>query len=126
LAPGSGARRYAREEAAKAIRSADRAEAEAWSIQMEGYGGPAQPSPTNGESLHADQGKVLKPVEALSLSIRIARLRRRVFHCRKCRLISSAFDAMAHKWGLRCELAMPTATVFAVIVNPATPLARSN
>jgi hypothetical protein len=32
----------AREEAAKAIRAADRAEAEAWSIQMEGYGGPAQ------------------------------------------------------------------------------------
>jgi hypothetical protein len=36
----------AREAAQKAIREADRAEAEAWSIQMEGYGGPAQPSPT--------------------------------------------------------------------------------
>jgi hypothetical protein len=34
----------AREEATKANRTADRAEAEAWSIQMEGYGGPAQPS----------------------------------------------------------------------------------
>jgi hypothetical protein len=36
----------AREEAAKAVRAADRAEAEAWSVRMEGYGGPAQPSPT--------------------------------------------------------------------------------
>jgi hypothetical protein len=36
----------ARKAAQKAIREADRAEAEAWSIQMEGYGGPAQPSPT--------------------------------------------------------------------------------
>ena len=34
-----------REAAQKAIREADRAEAEAWSIQMEGYGGPAQPLP---------------------------------------------------------------------------------
>ena len=30
----------------------DRAEAEAWSIQMEGYGGPAQPSPTIGQCLN--------------------------------------------------------------------------
>ena len=36
----------AREAATKAAREADRAEAEAWSIRMEGYGGPAQPSPT--------------------------------------------------------------------------------
>ena len=35
----------AREEAVKAVRAADRAEAEAWSIRMEGYGEPAQPSP---------------------------------------------------------------------------------
>jgi hypothetical protein len=35
----------ARKRAAEAIREADRAEAEArWSIQMEAYGGPAQPS----------------------------------------------------------------------------------
>jgi hypothetical protein len=33
----------ARERAKQAIRGADRAEAEAWSIQMEGCGGPAQP-----------------------------------------------------------------------------------
>ena len=32
---------HAREEAKKAIRAADRAEAEAWSVRMEGYGGPA-------------------------------------------------------------------------------------
>src|SRR5258708_12723829 len=35
----------ARKAAQKAIREADRAEAEAWSIQMEGFGGPAQPPP---------------------------------------------------------------------------------
>jgi hypothetical protein len=34
---------HAREEAQKAAREADRAEAYAWSVQMEGYGGPAQP-----------------------------------------------------------------------------------
>jgi hypothetical protein len=34
----------AREAARKAVREPDRAEA--WSIRMEGYGGPAQPSPT--------------------------------------------------------------------------------
>jgi len=33
----------AREEARQAIRKADRAEAEAWSIRMEGYGGPRSP-----------------------------------------------------------------------------------
>jgi hypothetical protein len=40
----------ARETAKKAIQEADRAEAEAWSIRMEGYGGPAQPSPTLGNA----------------------------------------------------------------------------
>jgi hypothetical protein len=38
----------AREAAHKAVREADRAAAELWSIQMEAYGGPAQPSPTIG------------------------------------------------------------------------------
>jgi hypothetical protein len=33
----------ARERAMAAAREADRAEAYAWSIRMEGYGGPAQP-----------------------------------------------------------------------------------
>jgi len=42
----------ARDEAKKAIREADRAEAEAWSIRMEGYGGPAQPSPTIAQCLN--------------------------------------------------------------------------
>ena len=46
----------AREEAAKAIHTADRAEADAWSIQMEGYGGPAQPSPTIGQCLNGGYG----------------------------------------------------------------------
>jgi hypothetical protein len=40
-----------RKRAAEAIREADRAEAEAWSIQMEGYARPAQPSPTIAQCL---------------------------------------------------------------------------
>src|ERR1700716_1446587 len=46
----------AREVAKKAIREADRAEAEAWSIRMEGFGGPAQPSPTIGQCLNGGLG----------------------------------------------------------------------
>ena len=46
----------AREAANKALREADRAEAEAWSIRMEGYGGPAQPSPTIGQCLNGGLG----------------------------------------------------------------------
>jgi hypothetical protein len=46
----------AREEAVKAVRAADRAEAEAWSIRMEGYGGPAQPSPTIAQCLNGGYG----------------------------------------------------------------------
>jgi hypothetical protein len=42
----------ARKRAAEAARETDRAEAEAWSIRMEGYGGPAQPSPTIGQCLN--------------------------------------------------------------------------
>ena len=42
----------ARERAKQAVRETDRAEAEALSIRMEGYGGPAQPSPTIGECLN--------------------------------------------------------------------------
>jgi hypothetical protein len=42
----------ARADAEKAIREADRAEAEAWSVRMEGYGGPIQPSPTIGQCLN--------------------------------------------------------------------------
>jgi hypothetical protein len=47
-----GARKAARE----AIREADRAEAEAWSLRMEGYGGPAQPSPSIGQCLNGGYG----------------------------------------------------------------------
>jgi hypothetical protein len=46
----------AREEAKKAAREADRAEAEAWSVRMEGYGGPAQPSPTISQCIHGGLG----------------------------------------------------------------------
>ena len=40
-----------RKRAAEAVR-----EAEAWSIRMEGYGGPAQPSPTIGQCLNGGYG----------------------------------------------------------------------
>jgi hypothetical protein len=46
----------ARKRAADAIREADRAEAEAWSIRMEAYGGPAQPSPTLAQCLNGGYG----------------------------------------------------------------------
>ncbi len=46
----------AREEAQKAIRETDRATAEAWSVRMEGYGGPAQPSPTIGQCINGGLG----------------------------------------------------------------------
>ena len=48
--------RSAREAAQKAIREADRAETEAWSARMEGYGGPAQPSPTIAQCLRGGLG----------------------------------------------------------------------
>ena len=47
---------HARQEANKAVRAADRAEAQAWSIRMEGYGGPAQPSPTIAQCLNGGLG----------------------------------------------------------------------
>jgi hypothetical protein len=37
-------------------READRAEAEAWSLRMEGHSGPAQPSPTIGQCLNGGLG----------------------------------------------------------------------
>jgi hypothetical protein len=40
-----GAKMRAETARKEVARAADRAEAEAWSIRMEGYGGPAQPSP---------------------------------------------------------------------------------
>ena len=43
---------WAQEAAKKAQRAADRAEAELWSLRMEGFGGPAQPSPTVGQCLN--------------------------------------------------------------------------
>jgi ribosomal protein L44E len=48
--------RHAREEAKKAARAADREEARAWSLRMEGYGGPAQPSPTIGQCISGGLG----------------------------------------------------------------------
>jgi hypothetical protein len=46
----------ARQRAVKAMRDVDRADAEAWSVQMEGYYGPAQPSPTIAQCLNGGYG----------------------------------------------------------------------
>jgi hypothetical protein len=46
----------AQEAAQKAVREADRAAAELWSIQVEAYGGPAQPSPTIAQCLNGGYG----------------------------------------------------------------------
>ena len=43
----------ARKRAVEATREADRAEADPWSLRMEGFGGPAQPSPTIGQCLNS-------------------------------------------------------------------------
>jgi hypothetical protein len=48
--------RRAREEAKAVLRAADRAEAHAWSVRMEGYGGPAQPPPTIAQCLNGGLG----------------------------------------------------------------------
>ena len=46
----------AREQAKKAAREADAAECLLWSEQMEGFGGPAQPSPTIAQCLNGGYG----------------------------------------------------------------------
>jgi hypothetical protein len=74
---GAGAE-GAREAAQKAAREADRAEAEAWSERMEGYGGPAQPSPTIAQCLNgglgwsaiaARPGRACRSASKLSLNV---------------------------------------------------------
>jgi hypothetical protein len=55
----SGARihaEHARERAKEAVREADAAECLLWSEQMEGFGGPAQPSPTIAQCLNGGYG----------------------------------------------------------------------
>jgi hypothetical protein len=47
---------HARDQAKKAIREADAAECLLWSEQMEGFGGPAQPSPTIAQCLNGGYG----------------------------------------------------------------------
>ena len=47
---------HTRELAKTAQRDANRAEAELWSIRMEAYGGPAQPSPTIAQCLNGRLG----------------------------------------------------------------------
>src|ERR1700730_2102309 len=47
---------HARERAREAAREADAAECLLWSEQMEGFGGPAQPSPTIAQCLNGGYG----------------------------------------------------------------------
>jgi hypothetical protein len=47
---------HARQRAIEAAREVDRAEAYAWSVRMESYGGPAQPSPTIAQCLNGGYG----------------------------------------------------------------------
>jgi hypothetical protein len=47
---------HAREQAREAVRKADAAECLLWSEQMEGFGGPAQPSPTIAQCLNGGYG----------------------------------------------------------------------
>jgi hypothetical protein len=47
---------HARERAKEAVRAADAAECLLWSEQMEGFGGPAQPSPTIAQCLNGGYG----------------------------------------------------------------------
>lgn len=47
---------HTREQAEKAIRERDAAECHLWFEQMEGYGGPAQPSPTIAKCLNGGYG----------------------------------------------------------------------
>jgi hypothetical protein len=54
--PGEIRAEGAREAAKKATREADRAEAEAWSIRMDGYGGQSQPSPMIAQCLIGGYG----------------------------------------------------------------------
>jgi hypothetical protein len=47
---------HARRNAATSAQEADAAECVLWSAQMEGFGGPAQPSPTIGQALNGGYG----------------------------------------------------------------------
>lgn len=87
----------ARERAKAAIKEADRAEAEAWSIRMEGFGGPAQPSPTIGQCINGGLGwlevKCHRCETAASIPLEAIRRPRDTpiwkleasFKCRSCR-----------------------------------------
>jgi hypothetical protein len=88
--------RQAREEAEKAIRECDAAECHLWSEQMEGYGGPAQPSPTIAQCLNGGYGWLEVKCRRCEkcVSIPLADVRRRrdteiwklesAFRCRSC------------------------------------------
>ncbi len=60
----------ARAEAVAAIRKAHRALAEEWSVRMEGFGGPAQPSPTIAQCMNGGLGWL--EVECLRCHTRVS------------------------------------------------------
>ena len=51
---------HARKRAVEAVREADRAEADAWSPRMEGFGEPAQPSPTIAQCLKVKRTELIR------------------------------------------------------------------
>jgi hypothetical protein len=55
----------ARKRAREAAREADRAEAHALSLRMEGFGGPAQPSPSIGQCLNGGYGWLEGPMPSV-------------------------------------------------------------
>jgi hypothetical protein len=55
----------ARKRAVEAAPEADRAEALAWSVRMDGYGGPAQPSPTIAQCLNGGFGRLVSKVPSV-------------------------------------------------------------
>jgi hypothetical protein len=103
----------ARKAAQKAAREADCAEAEAWSVRMEGYGGPAQPSPTVGQCLDGGLGwleiECVRCKTRASLPLDAIRRPRQTpiwkleasLKCRSCR---------KGKWALAARLIRLTAT----------------
>jgi hypothetical protein len=76
-----GAKMRAETAPQEAFRKADRAEAEAWSLRMEGYGGPVQPSPTIGECLNGGLGWV---------EVECSRCKTRARRSRACSIVSAS------------------------------------
>jgi hypothetical protein len=69
----------AQEAPREAQRAADRAEAELWSMRMEAFGGPAQPSPTIGQCLGGGLDAIRRPRDTPIWKLEAA------LKCRSCK-----------------------------------------